>query len=238
MIRVRVFAALAVLAAAGEARADGRFQVEPTRVDLSSTAPSGAVIVTNRGGATLRLQATAFRWTESPEGAMQLVAAPEVVVRPALFEIPPGKSRTVRVGTTATAGPAEQSYRVFVEELPDHSTPQGAGVRVLTRIGVPVFVAPRASRTALELQATRDGDHASVVVNNTGTVHVKLLEIKLRAARGGGERTATGWYVLPGASRRFALTGAPPCAAGDTWLAEATSEDGAHFVSAPIACRP
>lgn len=44
----------------GPALADGRFQVEPTRVDLSSSAPSGAVTVTNHGAAALRLQATAI----------------------------------------------------------------------------------------------------------------------------------------------------------------------------------
>lgn len=237
MARIRVLALLAVVASAGRARADGRFQVEPTRVDLSSTAPSGAVTVTNHGTTALRLQATAYRWSEDFNGAMQLAAAPDVVVRPSLFEVQPGKSRTVRVGTTAAAGATEQSYRVFIEELPDHSTTQALGVRVLTRIGVPVFVAPRSGQTALVLRPGFDDGHASVVVNNTGTLHVKLQELKLHSASGGWQRTAMGWYILPGGKRRFVMDPAPPCAAGDPWIAEATSEDGARFASPPTACR-
>lgn len=227
---------LCALAAATPARAEGRFQVEPTRVDLSSTAPSGAITVSNRGGGVLRLQATVYRWAQDADGGTQLTPAPEMVVRPALFEVQPGKARTVRVGTTATPAGVEQSYRVFVEELPDRTTAQTAGIHVLTRVGVPVFLAPREARVAIELLPATSNGKVAVVVKNPGTLHVKLAEVRLRAADGAWQRSVAGWYVLPGDSRRFAVEPAQPCSVGGRWVAEATSEDGGKWTSPPSPC--
>jgi fimbrial chaperone protein len=236
MRRAGIIAGVVALATAAPAFAEGRFQVEPTRIDLASAAPSGAVTVTNHGQSALRLQASVFRWTQDASGAMQLTAAPEMVVRPALFEVQPGKARTVRVGTTATAAAVEQSYRVFIEELPDRTATQAAGIHVLTRIGVPVFLAPRVAKVAIELAAVNDGGKPAVIVKNPGTLHVKLGAVKLRAADGGWEKTAAGWYVLPGDARRFPIEAGKACAAGDRWIAEAIDETGARWASAPSPC--
>jgi len=233
-----LLAVLVVLAAPLPALAEGRFQVDPTRIDLASAAPSGAITITNHSTSALRLQATAFRWAESAEGAMQLTPAPEIVVRPGLFEVQPGKARTVRVGTATSATAIEQSYRVFIEELPDRSVTQRAGIHVLTRIGVPVFLAPREPRVALEIRPGTEAGKPVVRVRNPGTVHVKLASVKLRAVSAAWERSAAGWYVLPGDTRQFAVEAGLPCAAGERWIAEATSEDGAHWTSPASPCEP
>ncbi|HEY0194900.1 MAG TPA: fimbria/pilus periplasmic chaperone, partial [Kofleriaceae bacterium] len=140
---------LGVLAGTAVARAEAQFQVDPTMVELAAGAQSGAVIVTNHGSAPLRLETSVFAWAESPDGGMVLTPTSQVVVRPALLEVPPGGSRTLRVGSLASAGAAEQSFRMFVEELPDRSAAQATGVRVLTRLGVPVFIAPAQRRQAI-----------------------------------------------------------------------------------------
>jgi fimbrial chaperone protein len=233
-----VLVLLAALAVPLPVLAEGRFQVDPTRIDLASAAPSGALTITNHGTTPLRLQAAAFRWTDDADGAMQLTPAPELVVRPALFEVQPGKARTLRVGTAQSPGTVEQSYRVFVEELPDRSATQTAGIHVLTRIGVPVFLAPRQPRAALEVRVVTEAGKTFVTVKNPGTIHVKLATVKLRADGGAWERSAAGWYVLPGDHRRFAIEPGQPCAAGTRWIAEASSEDGAHWASAPSSCEP
>ena len=36
----------------------------------------------------------------------------------------------------------EKTYRVFVEQLPDKGGPAASGVRVLTRVGIPVYLEP------------------------------------------------------------------------------------------------
>lgn len=227
---------------AGTAAAEGQFQVEPTRVDLSTKAPAGAVIVTNHGHTPLRLEAKAFRWTDDVDGAAQLTPATEIVIRPSLVEVPPGASKTLRVGTTALSAATEGTFRVFIEELPDPKAQKRGQITVLTRIGVPIFLAPQRGASQLASTVALDGDHAVVSVKNSGTAHVKLMGVKVTAMHAGARRwqhQAAGWYVLAGAERRFAVgLDQDHCAAGDKLVGEVTDEDG-HITTTPLgSCEP
>ena len=241
-MRVSTLAMVLALCVSTRARADGQFQVEPTRVDLSTQAPAGAVVVTNHGTETLRLEAKAFRWTDDVDGSPMLTATSDVVIRPSIIEIPAGASRTLRVGTTAMSGASESSYRVFVEELPNPKAQKRGQITVLTRIGVPVFVAPVHAATVLVPSVAIDGDHAVVDVKNTGTQHAKLMKVKVSAMRDGRrtwQHETAGWYVLAGADRRFQVPLAKDgCAAGDALVGEIQDEDG-HAVTTPLgSCEP
>lgn len=232
---MRALLVLALLTAT--ASAEGQFQVEPTRVDLSTQAPASAIVISNHGTAPLRLEAKAVRWTEDADGNPQLAATTDVIVRPAIVEIPANSSRTLRIGTTATSAASEASYRVFVEELPDPKTLKKGQITVLTRIGVPVFVAPKQARLALAPMVAVDGDHAIVTVKNTGTEHVKLLKVKVSAMRDGKKQwqhESPGWYVLAGADRRFPVgLAADRCAPGDSLVGEIVDEDN-HATATPL----
>ena len=239
-LAIATVATLGMLAA--RARADGQFQVEPTRIDLSTQAPAGAVVVTNHGTEPLRLEAKAFRWSDDLDGAPLLAATSEVVIRPAIIEIPAGASRTLRIGTTAMSAADESSYRVFVEELPNPKTLKRGQITVLTRIGLPVFIMPKQPAAKLEPTVALEGDHAVIHVRNAGTQHVKLLKVKVTAMHDGKrmwQHEAAGWYVLAGADRRFQVSLAKDtCAAGDALVGELTDEDG-HAVTTPLgSCEP
>ena len=90
--------AIGLTIAAREARAESSFQVNPTMVSLSREVPAEAVVITNHGTQALRVQVDATTWHEDADGVMQLVATTDLVVRPSLLEIEPGRSKTVRVG--------------------------------------------------------------------------------------------------------------------------------------------
>ncbi len=234
--------ALALLAVmAGTAAAEGQFQVEPTRVDLSTQTPAGAVTVTNHGTEALRLEAKAFHWSDDVDGVPQLVATPDVVIRPSILEIAPGGSKTVRVGTTAMSTATESTYRVFLEELPNPKGQKRGQITVLTRIGVPVFIAPKTASMTLVPTVKRDGDKAIVTVKNTGTQHAKLAKIKVAAMHGTlmkWQHEASGWYVLAGAERRFYVDAKDGCGEGDALVGEVIDEDG-HAVKTPLGpCEP
>jgi fimbrial chaperone protein len=61
-----------------------------------------------------------------------------------MMTLSPGEERRMRVAVTATPGEVERTYRIFIEELPPpKNEPDGSnGVQVLTRVGIPIFVAP------------------------------------------------------------------------------------------------
>ena len=242
-MRTLAVIASAIVALASSARAQARFEVDRTRIDLSEAGPTGALTITNHGHEALRLSLTAFAWRDDADGAMQLAPTTDVVVRPGLVEIAPGSSRVVRVGTTLRAGSLEASYRVFAEELPDRRALVPGTIAVRTRVGIPIFVAPRGSAGVGDLAPTVafEPGRAVVTVKPAGALHVKLASVTVRALVGGKLRwhhEVNGWYVLPGQARRFAVElGTDNCAGVDEVVAEVVGEDGARWLGPPTPCR-
>ncbi len=194
------------------AAAGSAFKVTPIQVTLSGSRASALVTVTNESEDGLRLQVSSFAWTQSPKGEIQLAPTKEVVYFPSLVEIGPGKEAKVRIGAMVPAGSTERTYRVFFEELAPVARAEGeaAGsrVRVLTKMGLPVFLEPLETRWsgAVENAAVTAGT-LRFVVHNTGNVHFTLLGVKVSGASAAGApvlaRQVEGWYVLPGGVREY-----------------------------------
>ncbi len=82
---------------------------------------------------------------------MTLEPSTDVTFFPKLVELAAGASRNIRVGINAgVARDVEQSFRIFIEELPDQSAPVANTVALRTKVGIPVFVRPtKPVRTAV-----------------------------------------------------------------------------------------
>jgi len=230
---------VAVLATARGAAAQGQLHLDRTQLDLSDDAPAASLTLRNDGPAVLRIELSAVGWRESVDGTMELAPTTALVVRPSLIELAPGAARSIRVGTTARGRAHEQSYRVFVNELPDRSV-QRTNVQVLTRIGVPVFVAPQRASTGARVALALDGTAAIVRVHAIGSLHLKLATVTVRGHTpdaAAWTRAITGWYVLPGVERRFTvdLAGAS-CAGASHLVAEVRDHGGTAWTSAPLPC--
>ena len=193
------------------------FSVDPTQIRLSADTPSALLTIRNESTHAVRMQLTAAAWSQSLRGEMELQPTGDIVFFPALFTLAPGQDRKIRVGTTASFGGVERSYRLIVEELPPDPSqvPPGSGVQMLTRISLPVFLRPASPRAAAALQAVGlvDGS-VSFRLQNTGTVHVTPEAVRVRGFAAGGEtvidRDIAGWYVLAGSARVFTLGISPP----------------------------
>ncbi len=202
--------AAAAFVSSGTASA-ATFSVNPTQINLSARVSSALLTVRNDSDETLRFQLSAFTWTQSAAGEIQLAPTDDVIFFPALLSLAPKEERRIRIGTTATTGAQEKTYRVFVEELPSaDASRSGAAVRVLTKMGIPVFVRPAretATATLADL-ALRDGT-LRFTLSNTGTVHIVPQRIRVRGVGARGEavfeREVTGWYILSGGRRDFEL---------------------------------
>lgn len=187
------------------------FSVNPTQIALSARVASALLTLRNESDETLRFQLSAFNWTQGVSGEIQLEPTQDVIFFPALLTLAPKEERRIRIGTTATVGAQEKSYRIFVEELPpSDASRNGAAVRVLTKMGIPVFVRPTretATATLADLGLRAGTLHFSV--GNTGTVHVIPQKIRVRGVGARGEavfeREVAGWYILPGGRRDFDL---------------------------------
>jgi fimbrial chaperone protein len=183
------------------------FTVDPTQISLSGRTGSALLTLRNESDDTLQFQLSVFAWGQSPSGEMQLEATDDIVFFPTLLTLKPKETRRVRIGSATTQEVREKTYRIFVEELPPTGTTTGSGVRVLTKMGIPIFVRPVKEVATATLNNLRQQDGAlRFTLTNAGTVHVVPQSIKVRGLAGSNtafDRELEGWYVLAGGRREF-----------------------------------
>ena len=73
----------------------------------------------------------------------------DIILNPPVFTVAPGKTRFMRLGLrTANHGTAELTYRLILQEVPKAEGPSdGAAVRTILRISIPIFAVPKRSRS-------------------------------------------------------------------------------------------
>lgn len=189
----------------------GSFHVSPVRIDLAAARPTAVLRVTNSDAQPVTVQAGVSAWSYAGEQDV-FGETDDILLNPPIFTIAPGATQFVRIGLRLRAPPAsEASYRLFLEELPSPSMPDGTGVRTLLRISLPVFVAPAGSKAArIQWRIARAGP-AEVLLSatNSGLVHVQLQSISLRPPGGDAiESKNLAAYLLPGQTREWRIPGA------------------------------
>jgi fimbrial chaperone protein len=186
------------------------FVVNPIQIFFTGQTQSAILTVQNTSDEPLRFQLDAFGWAQEPNGQMRLAPTSDIIFFPRLLSLAPREQRIVRVGVSAPPGPVERTYRIFVEELPPlatQSTPPGQ-VRVLARMGIPIFVAPRTAQAELRIGGlTAQPGRVLLELRNVGTKHVVPQRVQMRGLAANGEavwqRELDGWYILAGDHRVF-----------------------------------
>lgn len=208
MLKRISYLVVAALCAWGSATRAAEFTINPLHVTLDRATRASEILVRNDDSVPLRMQVQAMNWRQDADGQDQYELADGLLYFPRTMEIPPGDSRVIRVGVRAAPTAREDTYRVFVEELPPavpaSAAPSGTSLQVLLRVGVPVFVAPaqsdrKAEITRLELRGTS----AEWAVVNMGNVHLRAEQVALTGvARDGSklfEQSFQERYLLAGA---------------------------------------
>jgi fimbrial chaperone protein len=205
--------ALALSVLTGSASAQATFTISRVQVFLSNAVKSEVLTLANVSGGPLRFQLSVFAWDQNAQGEMVLTPTRDIVFFPPLLSLAAGEQRNIRVGTATPPGASEKTFRLFVEELPPLTAPSAGGpaeVKIRTRLGIPIFLAPpqavRGGR--VDALAVRDG-RLSFELRNTGNVHLMAQTIRVVASGQGGEvvtETALeGWYLLAGGTRLYDL---------------------------------
>jgi fimbrial chaperone protein len=202
-------AVLMALAASGTSRA-ASLQVSPVMVEIAAPGAASTLKLRNEGAAPIHAQIRVFRWSQA-NGEDKLEPTTDVVASPPLATLAPKSDYTVRlVRVSKTPVAKEETYRLFIDELPDAAGQRNRTVNLVLRYSIPVFfyhsdVAP----PKLAWSVDHSGGKLSVVARNSGDRHVRISALKLRDASGSTVSFGNGLtgYVLGGSSMRWA---APP----------------------------
>jgi fimbrial chaperone protein len=199
--------------AAGDAAA-AAFTVTPVRVLLGRGANSALLTVRNDSTEPIRFQITLKAWNQAPDGNMELSDTNDLVFFPTMLEVKPSEQKNVRIGSSFKAPvTTERSYRIFFEELPapqvvkpdDKQT--GAQVKVLTKMGVPIFIQPAAPVIKGEIGGlAQTGRQLEFDVRNAGNSFFTVMGATITGLGKDGstfEKKKDGWYVLAGGVRHF-----------------------------------
>jgi fimbrial chaperone protein len=188
------------------------YTVNPTRVYLNARAGSALVTLKNESIEPLRMQVKVQRWAQGLDGEMQLSATEDLIVFPALLTLKPGEERKIRVATAVPFGAVEKTYRIYVEELPPttEEKAEGASVKILTRMGVPVFLQPaRPQAAALLREVSLSNGRLTFQLVNSGNSHYLPSSVTVRGFAASGAAVSdwpiNAWYVLAGGARAFSV---------------------------------
>ena len=190
------------------------FQVNPIRITLTPQGSSSLLAVRNEGNERVRLQVNFYAWDQSKQGEMILSPTDDLVVYPSLLTVDAGNERNVRVGTKSPVVSKEKSYRIFIEELPPATKRVDSGIRILTRIGVPIFIQPQPPKpqALIEKVAVHKSEILFEVINR-GNAHFLPRGIRVKGTDSTGinalERNLDPWYILAGGSRQYRLEISP-----------------------------
>lgn len=192
----------------------GGLQVEPVRLTLTSARPITVFTVRNMGEQPVVLQVQAVAWAQRGDEELYTPTR-ELLATPPIFTLAPGTAQTLRVGLRRAPDTGrELAYRLYLHEISGPAQEQG--LRVLLKLGVPVFVPPEGAAPRLHWRAERRPEGLRLSLANTGNAHVQIADLTLFAADDTAplfSRTVAA-YVLPGQSRRWDFAVRDPPSAG------------------------
>lgn len=200
------------LSLAGAGAAASGLQVAPVSLTLQAVQHADGLWLSNTGSDQVHAQVRVYRWTQA-DGADQLTPSQELVISPPMLGIQPGDRqliRVIRIGAPPAGSDAvEAAYRLAIDELPVQDGGK-KGLQFVLHYSVPVFVEPQdkaAVAPQLHWTLQREGDHAALVVSNTGTGHAQLSDLSYSDRAGHRTAIAGGLlgYVLPGATMHWTL---------------------------------
>ncbi len=224
---LRAAAAACLCLTVGAAHASPQLTVNPVTIELPAGQRAAAITLHSASDRETSFQVRVFAWNQEA-GDDQLKPTDELALSPPLGVIPPGGTQVVRLVLRRPALGAEVSYRILLDQIPP--PPEPGTIRVALRLSMPFFAEPT-TRVAphVHWRVERVGKDAYLVAINDGTRHEKYRDIVLSAPGGATFRPEPGKYppyVLPGATRRWRLTGSTPPPASGTPLHLRAESDG------------
>ncbi|GBE39196.1 MAG TPA: molecular chaperone [Nitrospirae bacterium] len=184
--------------------------ISPTRVFFDGQRKIDILTLKNASEEELTLQLRAYKWEQDKEVKNVYSPTKDIIFFPKIFRIPQGEERLVRIGTKIPPGKHEKTYRLYIEEVPAPRSVETTAVRILLRIGVPIFISPlkTEAKAVIEKAALIKG-RLLFTLKNQGNSHFIIKTVKVKGTDAEGKETFNteigGWYLLGGNSKVFTV---------------------------------
>lgn len=190
----------------------GSFQVEPIKIFLDSNKKSEVLQIKNMSDKKISVQLKAIIWTQDENGKDINNPTNDIIFFPKILTVEKEDQRIVRVGLPKeiVPGEKEKTYRLFIEELPSVEPVLTTGVKIVLRIGVPIFLAPLQTHEKGEIESINVSDGKVIIkIKNTGNLHFVAASINVKGFSQSDEtlfdKEKGGWYIFPDSSKPFEL---------------------------------
>jgi fimbrial chaperone protein len=223
--------------AAGTAPA-ALLQVEPILLELNAPATAGSLTIRNDEDIDVSVQTRVFHWVQI-NGYEMLDPTTDVVASPPIVTLAPGEDYTIRIVRTATSGVhGEESYRLWVDQLPASPRLSQSGINILIRQSIPVFFrAAQITRPNVSWALRLEGGRLLITAANSGDDRLRIAALKLRDQAGTTASFGNGLvgYVLGRSSMTFIIPDPPRgFGAGGEVSVAATSDNGPIHAMVPL----
>lgn len=184
--------------------------VLPVNIRMDQGQSAAVLTIVNRADAAASYQVRGFSWSQ-PGGVDTTSPTDGLMMSPPLGTIAPGATQVVRLVLRNPAQSQEDTYRVFVDQIPP---PAAANtVRIALRLSIPVFAEPQ-TRIAprVKWHVEPGPQYSYLVAVNDGTRHETVHRLSLTQSNGAAVKIEGGAspYILSGATRRWRILLANP----------------------------
>jgi fimbrial chaperone protein len=156
--------------------------ISPIVVTLDEKRQTAALTLKNESSETRVVQTELLRWTQK-NGANVHAPSRDILANPPIATLHPGQTQIIRIGLNRKVDKAQElAYRLYISEVPPPPKEGFTGLRIALRLGLAVFVPPRAKLTdKLDWKAVRNqkGD-LQLTLRNGGNRHLRLISLEVR----------------------------------------------------------
>jgi fimbrial chaperone protein len=215
-------------------------RVEPVLVEVFAPGAAAALTLRNGDASDVNVQIRVFRWSQA-NGKETLEPTADVAISPPAAKLAPEAEQLVRIVRVAKHPlQAEESYRIFVDQLPRNEGKSPGTVNLLVRQSIPVFFSPLPAREpSLAWSLVHDGGKLVLSARNSGARRARISSLTLTAAGksvsfgnglvGYALADSTMSWVVPGQARGFD--------AGGPVVVDAQSDRGPIHAAVPAPAR-
>ncbi len=186
------------------------FSVNPIKVYFNSSNKTNVLEVRNNSDEKVTLNLVANEWSHDHEGNNIYSPTKDLIFFPKILTINKNEEKIIRMGTKLPPGSLEKTYRLFLEEVATPSQQDTTAVRMLMKVGVPVFISPLStvSEGIIEKIAIQKGT-LEFTVKNKGNIHLILRSVKARGDDEFGKEVfnteRAGWYLHAGNAKNITM---------------------------------